>query len=80
MVNAAPAGLRDPTDTFHVSFNTLEMPGKIVATTVRITKEIAGPDAVFRVDLRDHPLYGDLARYVIDNPPQGVTFQKIERR
>lgn len=63
----------DPTDTFHIAFNTEEMPGKITIVTVKLTKEIAplGGDfdgRTFRVDLRDHPLYPQLVTYVRANP------------
>lgn len=63
---------RRPTDTFAIEFDTVSMPGKIIATTVTLRREIVpatDPNKVFRVDLSDHPLYGQLCRYVRNNRP-----------
>ena len=63
-----------PTDTFHMGFDTKSMPGKILATTITIRREIySSPDDVFRLDLCNHPLYPVLCRYVRDNPVNQVT-------
>ena len=51
-----------------VAFDTKEMPGKIVATRVRLDTVILGPDDAARVDLADHPLYPRLVSYVLANP------------
>lgn len=53
---------------YGVSFDTKDMPGKVVAVTVALSKTVIGPDDNVRVDLRDHPLYRHLERYVLDNP------------
>lgn len=55
---------------FAISFDTKEMPGKIVVVTVALDKSIMGSNDSMRVDLVDHPLYKHLARYVKDNPPR----------
>lgn len=63
---------RDRADTFHIEFDTVSMPGKIIATSVTLRREIVDGGDVkrsFRVDLRDHPLYRQLCRYVQANPP-----------
>jgi hypothetical protein len=53
---------------FHISFDTKEMPGKIVATKVTIEKVIiADMNASMRIDLADHPLYPQLQQYVDNN-------------
>ena len=60
-----------PTDTFHIAFDTKTMPSKIIVTTVKLTREIVDKSCLqqaFRVDLCDHPLYPQLARYVAENP------------
>lgn len=56
------------TDTFHIEFETKEMPGAIVATEIIIRKRILREKDVARLDLREHPLYPKLERYVKDNP------------
>lgn len=65
--------MADPADTFHIAFDTLSMPGKVLVTTVKLTEEIQTADAEFearrfRVDLCDHPLYPRLVEYVRNNP------------
>jgi hypothetical protein len=50
-----------------VAFDTKEMPGKIVATRVRLDTVILGPDDAARIDLADHPLYPRLVSYVLAN-------------
>jgi len=51
-----------------ISFDTKEMPGKIVGIRVQLDKHIFGMDGKVRVDLCDHPLYPQLERYVLGNP------------
>lgn len=63
-------------DTFQIEFSTQDMPGKIVATEVRLSKRILGPGESARVDLADHPLYPNLFQYCMGNPPRGV---KVKR-
>ena len=63
------SGPRSPTDTFSIAFDIKSMPGKIIATTVTIKRQIVSdPGHVFRVDLSSHPAYRALARYVKNNP------------
>lgn len=50
-----------------ISFDTKEMPGKIVAVSVSLDTIILGPNDSTRVDLVDHPLYSHLEKYVLDN-------------
>lgn len=61
-----------PTDTFYIEFDTLDMPGKLVAVKVILTKEIidGAKDAKrgLRIDLADHPLYSNLVEYCKANP------------
>lgn len=53
---------------FYISFDTKEMPGKIVALKVSIQKEIiTDMNKGMRVDLVDHPLYPQLVRYIEAN-------------
>lgn len=51
-----------------LSFDTKEIPGKIVAIQVTLDKFIFGPNESVRVDLVDHPLYHHLETYVRNNP------------
>lgn len=53
--------------TYCVSFDTKEMPGKVVAIAVALDKQIIGPNDSVRVDLVDHPLYHHLETYVLNN-------------
>lgn len=60
-----------PTDTFCVSFNTRETPGKIRCVQVTLRHQYIGPDDSVRLDLCDHPLYPELVAYCLSNPPGG---------
>lgn len=51
-----------------ISFETKEMPGKIVAVSVALDKVIMRDIDTARVDLVDHPLYEKLEQYVLANP------------
>lgn len=51
-----------------VSFDTLDMPGKIKAVRVQIDTIIMSETDKVRVDLADHPLYAKLEQYVLANP------------
>jgi hypothetical protein len=53
--------------SYCISFDTLEMPGKIVAVSVELNTIIMGSSDSVRVDLVDHPLYPKLEKYVLDN-------------
>ena len=63
-------GKFDPTDTFHLEFDTLSMPGAIVVTEVTIKRRIVfDRKAVFRLDLNRHPLFRHLVSYIDNNRP-----------
>lgn len=53
---------------YAISFDTQEMPGKLVAVTVELTKRLMGPDDKMSVALVEHPLYRHLENYVLANP------------
>lgn len=53
---------------YAISFDTKEMPGKIVAVRVQLDTTVIGPDDTVRVDLAAHPLYEKLEQYVLNNP------------
>jgi hypothetical protein len=53
---------------YGISFDTKEMPGRIVAVAVKLSKIFMGPKDSVRVDLVDHPLYPKLEEYVLANP------------
>ncbi len=53
---------------FGIAFDTKEMPGKIVATTVELGKWIMRPEDKVNVALCEHPLYPALEDYVHKNP------------
>jgi hypothetical protein len=53
---------------YGISFDTQEMPGKVVAVSVALDKLIMRQTDSVRVDLCDHPLYPHLQRYVLANP------------
>lgn len=58
-------------NTYHIDFDTKEMPGRIVAVRIRIDREfIIDDQKKFAVNLSDHPLYPRLAAYVKANPPR----------
>lgn len=50
-----------------ISFDTKDMPGKVVAIRVELTKMFVEPSDKVRVDLVDHPLYKQLEQYVLNN-------------
>lgn len=52
-----------------VSFDTKEMPGKVVGVRVQLDKMVLADDTSVRVDLADHPLYRHLHDYCAKNPP-----------
>lgn len=51
-----------------ISFDTKEMPGKIVAVRVDLSKHIMSETDSVSVALVEHPLYPELERYVRANP------------
>ena len=53
-----------------VSFDTKEMPGKIVAVKVELTTHIMKDTSEVRIDLVDHALYKHLYDYCVANPPR----------
>lgn len=58
-----------PAKEYFISFNTLDMPGRVLAVRVTLSHEvIKDMDAKFRIDLSDHPLYHKLEDYVLSNP------------
>jgi hypothetical protein len=58
-----------PTNTYCIAFDTMDMPGKIVATQITLETVVFGnPKDVFRIDLKNHPLYYQLVDYVKSNP------------
>lgn len=59
----------EPTNVFHISFNTVGNAGYIKAVKVTIEEDmLPATDEEFRIDLADHPLYKALQRYVRSNP------------
>jgi hypothetical protein len=50
-----------------ISFDTNEMPGKIVCVRVQLDTTIIGMDDKIRLDLVNHPLYRHLEEYVLNN-------------
>lgn len=55
---------------YAISFDTKEMPGKVVGVRVQLDTMIIGTDDKVRVDLSDHPLYEKLEQYVLHNPSE----------
>lgn len=53
---------------YGISFDTKEMPGKIVAVTVALDTWIMTPSDIAAVNLCEHPLYPKLVEYVKANP------------
>ena len=51
-----------------ISFDTQDMPGKIVAVGVQLNTIIMKDTDRVRIDLVDHPLYPALEKYVKSNP------------
>jgi hypothetical protein len=51
-----------------VSFDTMDMPGKIKCVRVQLDTIIISESDTVRVDLVDHPLYPKLVEYVRNNP------------
>lgn len=55
--------------TYHIEFDTEQVPGHITSTKVVISKAItSNKKDVFNVGLSDDPLYPHLVRYVQHNP------------
>lgn len=53
---------------YYIDFDTKDMPGCIVATTIEIKQEIIrDDDKKMNIALADDPLYKKLARYVKNN-------------
>ena len=58
-----------PAKEYFISFDTNEMPGRILAVRVTLGHEVVKDmDAEMRIDLRNHPLYAQLESYVHSNP------------
>ena len=53
---------------FGIAFDTKEMPGKVVATTVELSKWVMKDSDKVDVSLCEHPLYPALEDYVLKNP------------
>lgn len=58
----------EPTNTFHISFNTKRLPGFIQTVKVTIENDVMDNMDEVRVDLAAHPLYRELEEYVLANP------------
>lgn len=57
--------------TYHIAFDTKEVPGRIQATFVTLGTELIKDDGTtFHVNLSDDPLYPALVQYVKNNPPR----------
>ena len=61
---------RIPARAYHIDFETLDMPGALVAVEVTISKRIGRDKDVFRLDICDDPLYERLWNYCKNNPPR----------
>lgn len=62
--------LLPPADEYLIDFNTKIDPPNIQAVRVRLDiVTVRDMQQTFRIDLRDHPLYEELAWYVRHNPP-----------
>jgi hypothetical protein len=57
----------EPTNTFHIAFDTKHAAGYIKTVKVTIENDVMDSMDTVRVDLCDHPLYPDLERYVLGN-------------
>lgn len=57
-----------PTNVFFISFDSTNSSGYIKGVKVTIEEDIVDVDESVRIDLADHPLYGQLQRYVRSNP------------
>lgn len=57
---------------YWVSFNTdtVKKTGILTGTKVTLETGTLGPDETARVDLADHPLYPELRKYCLSNPPR----------
>lgn len=53
---------------FGIAFDTNEMPGKVVATTVELSKWVMKHSDKVNVSLCEHSLYPALEEYVHKNP------------
>lgn len=58
----------EPTNTFHISFQTSGMAGYIQTVKVTIENDVMDVLDSARIDLADHPLYKALQAYVLSNP------------
>ena len=62
---------------YYISFDTKEMPGKIIAVTVEIAHELVrDKDKKMNIALCDSPLYPQLVRYVMANPSRKADDRK----
>ena len=57
-----------PTNEFHIEFNSAGKSGYLKSVKVIICEDVIDPDAEYRIDLADHPLYKSLQNYVKANP------------
>lgn len=55
-------------NVFHVAFDSAGKSGYMLGVKITIEQELVEPDATYRIDLRDHPLYKKLEQYVKANP------------
>jgi hypothetical protein len=51
-----------------ISFDTTEIPGKIMGVSVELNKILLDPEDIVQLDLRNHPLYHHLVDYCRANP------------
>ena len=58
---------------YSISFDTRDAPGRLKAVWVELGTWFMRDTDVARVDLRDHPLYPELERYVLANPSRRST-------
>lgn len=58
----------EPTNTFHVAFDTDGHAGYIKTVKVTIEEDVMDSMDAVRIDLADHPLYKQLQQYVRSNP------------
>ena len=57
-----------PTNEFHIEFNSAGKSGYLKGVKITIEEDVIDPDATYRIDLADHPLYKSLQKYVKANP------------
>lgn len=58
----------EPTNVFHIAFDTKNSAGYIKAVKVTIEEDVIDLDETVRIDLADHPLFRSLQNYVKSNP------------